>query len=355
MNSKLSKNIDDYLATLSNLYAKNNNKLLQKIIVNSQIKDIKEWDSYNNGNGGIIYGYALTLVIPKTLYHDIAERKDKFESKIRDDISNINDVRDQYIEKVFLKMEVEEDWRIKSDLLLPSTHAISSNALNRIWEKQKYRVFLSHKADFKEQTKDLKTELSLYGITCFVAHEDIEPTQKWQNEIENALFSMDAFVALLTNGFHDSLWTDQEIGVAYGRKVPIIAVKHGTDPYGFIGKFQALPFSEKSINKEIVKLLIKRDCMIDAYIKAVHECRNFTDGNILSEILPFINKLSDQQAHDLISAYNENGEVSGSFGFNGKKPSEYGDGLIHHLYWLTGRTYKLSANNKIIEEVEIPF
>jgi hypothetical protein len=33
-----------------------------------------------------------------------------------------------------------------------------------------------------------------------------------QNEIETALESMDAFVALLTENFHESLWTDQEVG-----------------------------------------------------------------------------------------------------------------------------------------------
>src|SRR5208283_1859713 len=119
----------------------------------------------------------------------------------------------------------------------------------------------------------------------FVAHEDIHPTTEWQNEIENALFSMDAFVALMTQEFHDSLWTDQEVGVAFGRGVPIIAVKLGRDPYGFIGKFQALSCSWDKADKELVKILVKYDGMLSAYIKAVEDCPSFEQGNILAEIL----------------------------------------------------------------------
>jgi hypothetical protein len=50
---------------------------------------------------------------------------------------------------------------------------------------------------------------------------------------------MDGFVALLTTEFHDSDWTDQEVGYALARRVPIISVRMGRDPYGFLGKFQA--------------------------------------------------------------------------------------------------------------------
>jgi hypothetical protein len=40
----------------------------------------------------------------------------------------------------------------------------------------------------------LKECLGAYGITGFVAHEDIEPSRVWQTEIERALFAMDALV-----------------------------------------------------------------------------------------------------------------------------------------------------------------
>ena len=54
--------------------------------------------------------------------------------------------------------------------------------------------------------------------------------KEWETEIESALFSMDVLVALLTDGFHDSNWTDQEVGVAIGRKIPVVPVRLGKGP-----------------------------------------------------------------------------------------------------------------------------
>jgi nucleoside 2-deoxyribosyltransferase len=56
---------------------------------------------------------------------------------------------------------------------------------------------------------------------------NIEPTKEWQNEIEAALSTCDALVALLHPGFHVSMWTDQEIGYAMGRGIPVYSVGFG--------------------------------------------------------------------------------------------------------------------------------
>jgi hypothetical protein len=210
-----------------------------------------------------------------------------------------------------------------------------------------YRLFLSHKAEVKKEAARLKRKLTLFGVSGFVAHEDIHPTKEWQNEIENALFSMDAFVALMTEGFHDSFWTDQEVGVAFGRGVPIICIRLGKDPYGFIGKFQALTCSWDDAAKDIAKILIKHDRMLNAYIKAISTCDSFDNGNTLAEILPLIDNLSDQQAKLLVSAFNENVQVRESFGFNGKRPFSYGNGLPFYLNRLTGKVYEIAGSGMI--------
>ena len=93
----------------------------------------------------------------------------------------------------------------------------------------------------------LKAALRKYGISSFVAHEDIEPTFEWQDEIEKALASMDALTAILIPGFHDSNWTDQEIGYALGRGVLVLPLRNGLDPYGFVGKFQGIPCHDRTV------------------------------------------------------------------------------------------------------------
>src|SRR5207244_4904937 len=136
---------------------------------------------------------------------------------------------------------------------------VTPDATKRIWEDDGFRVFLSHKSDVKKETASLKERLRLFGISCFVAHEDIHPTKAWQDEIENALASMDGFVALMTENFHDSEWTDQEVGFAFARGVPMIAVRLGKNPYGFIGKFQGLSSTWLIAAEEIVRILIKNE------------------------------------------------------------------------------------------------
>ena len=47
--------------------------------------------------------------------------------------------------------------------------------------------------------------------------------------------------ALLTEGFHESNWTDQEVGFALARGILVIPVKYESAPYGFMGRIQAQP------------------------------------------------------------------------------------------------------------------
>ncbi len=348
---RLPKNIEHYMAALSKLYANEGQTTLQQIIVNSQIRVHEGSGSIENYNTGTVaYGHALYLGVPESLYLTIVEQRDQLQNEIREGITKIHNIPDEYVDGVFLEMEIVEggDWRKESGLLLAPKRVIVPEAINRIWGDEEYRVFLSHKTEVKKEAATLKEKLKVYGVSAFVAHEDISPIKEWQAEIENALSSMDSLVALLTDKFHDSIWTDQEVGFAFGRGVPIIPVRLGKDPYGFIGKFQAVSCNWDTAAKEVVKILIKSERMVSAYIRAVQNCFNWTNGNILAEILPFIDKLSRQQTSGLLSAFNSNGEVRNSFGFNGKKPQSYGEGLAVHLSRLTGHTYRFSQSGEIV-------
>jgi len=114
------------------------------------------------------------------------------------------------------------------------------------WRKGMLRLFVTHLAAHRAFAGELQECLLAFGISCFVAHNDIEPTAEWQTEIETGLATCEALVALLHPGFHVSNWTDQEIGYAMGRGVPVFAVRFGQDPYGFIGRFQAFSGNGKA-------------------------------------------------------------------------------------------------------------
>jgi AbiJ N-terminal domain 3/TIR domain len=130
---------------------------------------------------------------------------------------------------------------IVSDQPEDESHGATASPPPANWlNAQRFRLFISHIAIHKDKAIRLKSCLARYGIDGFVAHEDIEPTLEWQSEIEKALRTMDAFVAIHTVGFAKSIWTQQEVGYAVGRGVKIISLQMGEDPTGFISKHQAL-------------------------------------------------------------------------------------------------------------------
>ena len=290
---KLPKRIDHLLATLCKIYRDKGEHQTRKLVVNSHVR-VQEDSEGAFDEGEMFYGHTVYLDIPESLYPSHPEERADLQEQIKTELNGIKHIRNEYISAVFLEMEEREDrdWRSESGILLPRQRTATPEAAERIWGREGYRVFLSHKAEVKAEAAWLKKELTTFGVSAFVAHRDIRPTKVWQDEIENALVSMDAFVALLTKEFHESYWTDQEVGYALGRGVPLIAVKLGRDPYGFIGRFQALACKWDSAALRIVKLLIKQPRMLGLLHCGIAQCHSFNEGNLLSKLLPDIEELS---------------------------------------------------------------
>jgi len=279
------------------------------------------------------------------------KQKSEIQAQIREDLNKVHNVQNEFIEEVFLEMEVGEDpeWRRDSGLLLAGKRVIPPDASKRIWGDGGFRLFFSHKSEVKKETGELKDQLQAFGVSCFVAHEDIRPTKAWQDEIENALASMDGFAALMTENFHESDWTDQEVGFAFARGVPMIAVRLGKDPYGFMGKFQGLSCTWLTAAEGIVRILIKNDRMFSAYVEALRKCPSWSGGNVLGQALPGIEALNAQQIDELVAAFNETSELRGSFAFTGSKPRLFGPGLLSYLNRLGSRQFRFSDDG--IEQV----
>ena len=202
------------------------------------------------------------------------------------------------------------------------TMTISGDAasVERLWGVGEVRVFISHKAEYKVLANDVKSSFRNYGFASFVAHEDIEPMLEWQSEIERALFSMDLLVALLTDKFNESNWTDQEIGVAIGRQVPIIPVRIGQDPYGFIGKYQAMQESNApKIVDEVIEYLLRHQSISsrlkrlaeEAVVTVVADNSSVDRKNILTRVSSEIDRASPELAEALTTAFtNEHGRLN---------------------------------------------
>ena len=99
----------------------------------------------------------------------------------------------------------------------------------------------------------MREQLEGQGLRCFLAHEDVIPSTIWQNEILNALNTMDVFIRFVTDDFHGGGWSDQEIGYAYQRGVPRVFVKlEGAGPIGMVAREQALTTSWERAGPETI-------------------------------------------------------------------------------------------------------
>ncbi len=127
---------------------------------------------------------------------------------------------------------------------LPSVEPVLHESGDDLWRPAGApRIFVSHLAQRREEVHHLASMLRVIGFACFVAHDAIEPSRSWQREIERALRSCDILVAYITPGFHDSKWTDQEVGWALGRGLVAIPIAvEGENPYGFLGEYQAVRY-----------------------------------------------------------------------------------------------------------------
>lgn len=271
--------------------------------------------NYDNWNGGTTT-WALRLEVPVVLFASAQSRLADLEKELGQKL----DFLDRLHPNDPLG-EVSVTPLTSAEMALGQRMAPSDADVRRLWQDGYFRLFLSHVSKHKVQVSKLKSALLERGISAFVAHEDIEPSREWQNEISLALRSMDALAALITPEFHGSNWTDQEIGWALGRGVPVIAVRLGTDPYGFVGKLQAVPGTldaPASLADSILQALLRSNQshgqMRRALVQAFENSDSFATAKTLKDIVVAITDFTDDEKGQLRAACASNYQVSHSWG-----------------------------------------
>lgn len=189
------------------------------------------------------------------------------------------------------------------------------------WRKRMFRLFISHLAKEKIFAAELQEALLAYGISSFVAHNDIKPTLEWQTQIETALATCDSLVALLHPDFHRSNWTDQEIGFAMGRGLPTFAIRFGQDPYGFIGRFQGFTGANKpaeALAKELFEAYRKnkqtQKRMAEVLVSLFEDSDSFAFAKIRIGYLEQLEIWDPSFVHRIEAAVQSNSQIEGSWG-----------------------------------------
>lgn len=169
------------------------------------------------------------------------------------DNSLISEVIDHFdIDLWYQQKEPEKYLRVFSPVTIKSAD---------FWKDGYLRVFISHLSSNRERMSALKSSLSHWGISAFIAHEDIKASREWRDEVEAGLETMDVLVAVVEPGFKESDWCAQEVGYALGRKVDIIPLRAGLDPFGFFGKYQGIQIKGKlpdQVAREVTQTLLNK-------------------------------------------------------------------------------------------------
>ena len=235
-------------------------------VINEGTPELTE-NAFDNWNGGTTC-FTLSIQVPSHVFVQIEDQLDNVEQKILERVKRIQRAETHdFVDTVVVQPGLASAQRVEPASETP------------FWLPGHYKLFISHLSIDKLRATNLAGVLKSFAISCFVAHEDIEPTKEWQVEIEKALFSMDALTAVLTEKFHESKWTDQEVGVALGRGVAVLPIRSGVDPYGLMGKFQGIPSMGRSVRdvaNVIVATLLKNpksrgrlaQCLIEQLLTA---------------------------------------------------------------------------------------
>jgi hypothetical protein len=189
------------------------------------------------------------------------------------------------------------------------------------WLTGMFRLFASHLSRDKAFVSQVKDCLRKYAVDTFVAHEDIEPTREWISEIEVALATCNAAAALLTPDFHTSDWTDQEIGYCLQRRILLIPIRMGRDPYGFFARFQGLQGVGKGpevVAREIFDILVKHDqtasLMSDALVGQFTLSKSYNEAKQNFGLLQYVRTWTPGLLGRVETAVHENSQVRGAFG-----------------------------------------
>lgn len=124
-------------------------------------------------------------------------------------------------------------------------------------------VFVSHSSRDTWVARQIAREITACGATAFLDEADIETGAEFENAILAFLSKAHELVVLLTPWALDRPYIWAEIGAAWGRRIPIVAILHGLTPQ----ELQARPGMPVLIKKR--NLIDLND--IDKYLK---ELRN---------------------------------------------------------------------------------
>lgn len=162
-------------------------------------------------------------------------------------------------------------------------------------------AFISYSNANKIIARQIKKVLHEFGISGFLAHEDLQISEEWRDAIIEELKNASIFIALLSAEFKASEWCSQEVGFAIANpEILIVPLSlDGTVPYGFISKLQSKRIkADSDINIILRDILLKKRprLMIPKWIVKISEVGSFRGAEALMKpLVPHFEKFTEEE------------------------------------------------------------
>ena len=177
-------------------------------------------------------------------------------------------------------------------------------------------AFVSYSHVDREFGRQAKTVLGEVGIDAFLAHEDLDTSEQWQERILSELRRCDLFVPLLSKNFLKSEWAPQEAGFIASRLSEVVIAPlsiDGTTPSGFLSHIQSSRIQDDRITRELlVEPLARRfpRKILPGLIRIAGEAGSFRSAEqTMRPLVPYFSIFTAEEAQALAEASVCNGQI----------------------------------------------
>lgn len=336
----------------------------KNLIAASRVNVIEGVD-YDKWNGGT-YGHDLYLYVPMTALHGVKiDDQEDLEKNICSDLNKLtNGYENEYFRKIHIEPIDENDPECRDATPFSDRITIDPDSVT-IWKSGHIRLFISHRDRCKAEANQLASELEDFGISSFVAHDTIEATVEWRSEIMRGLETMEVMLVFLTDDFDESVWSNQEVGFALGKGVPIISLKlEKKDPPGFISNAQALRGSLKTpiesafkLQKLIYRQLGKSDRLNEGLISSFISSPSFHDTKVrFNRMSEAVDKLTQSNVDFIVSGFYKNDQLHNCVYITNQRLKRFLERHTEEEFVISGRRIvRSTVKSDATEENQFPF
>lgn len=198
-------------------------------------------------------------------------------------------------------------------------------SLHSAFQVDRWRIpmqaFMSYQTADRAAAARAAELLGGLGISPFMAHENIEVSKEWRDELLVQIEKSELFVPILSANYFKSVWCVQEFGIAASRKKTVIPLSiDGSIPQGFLSPFQSKTFNplQPALATLLPGLIHHYPAFtLDALIEKIGSSGNYRNAEANFAIIhPYLAQATGDQIVKLLKHSTYNSQIYDAGGCN---------------------------------------